>query len=335
MRNLITDIDGLKVGNAQDHALKSGVTVLYCEAPFVASAHIMGGAPGTVDTELLNPDQTVPVIDAIVLAGGSAFGLDAAGGVRDGLAGPMRGYHMGGTRIPIVSGAILFDLNAGGDKDWGARSPYYDLGRQALEAVSMEFDLGSAGAGTGALLANLKGGLGSASCVLANGTIVGALVAVNSVGQVTLGDSCNFWAAPFEIGDEFGGLGWPAKFLPEATRVRTKMDALADRANTAIAVVATDAALTKAQAKRLAIMAHDGVARAVWPAHTPFDGDLVFVASTGSKPLADPGRDMVHLGAAAASTLSRAIARGVYEATTAPGDMQPTWRDRFGSRKRP
>lgn len=330
-RNLITDVPGLKIGNASDMDLKSGATVLLPDEPAVASVAIHGGAPGTREIALLEPEQTVEKIDAVVLAGGSAFGLDAGAGVQGRLAELGYGFEVGPVRVPIVPTAILFDLLNGGDKSWGQAAPYRDLGRSALDAVSLDFALGSVGAGTGATTANLKGGLGSASQVLDNGVTVGAIVAVNALGRATIGEGPHFWASPFEIGNEFGGRGIANPFPLDAVEVRTKLDALKAGANTTIAAVATDAVLTKGEAKRLAVMAHDGLARALWPAHTPLDGDLVFALSTGQRKLESGLEDMVRLGAAAASCLARAIARGIYSASTAPGDPVPTWHDKFGA----
>ncbi len=327
-KNLISDVSGILVGNAADATVKTGVTVVLCEMPAVAAVHVMGGAPGTRETDLLAPEQTVEAIDAVVLAGGSAFGLDAAGAVAVGLARAGRGFAVGDVRVPLVPAAILFDLLNGGDKGWGDAPPYGRLGAEALAAAGIDFALGTAGAGVGATTANLKGGLGSASILVEDGTTVGALVAVNALGQATMGDGPHFWASPFEVDGEFGGRGWPAAPAPEASRLRHKGQARSREATT-IGVVATDATLTKAEAKRLAIMAHDGFARALWPSHTPYDGDLVFALATGRKPRREPV-DLVALGAAAASCMARAIGRGVYEATPAPGDKMPTWRERFG-----
>ena len=322
-KNLITDVAGLYVGHAQDDVIKTGVTVLTAERPFVAGVHIMGGAPGTRETALLSPERLVQEVDALVLAGGSAFGLDAASGVMDGLRAAGRGFAVGDQLVPIVPAAILFDLINGGDKAWG-QNPYAALGRAAFEAASPDFVLGTVGAGTGALTADLKGGLGSAS-VTFDGITVGALVAVNALGRVTMGDGPQFWAAPFEMGGEFGGLGTGA-FDPSAhPLVKGHRDGA-----TTIAIVATDAALTQAQATRMATAAHDGMARAIYPAHTPMDGDLVFAAATGARALHDPLMDTLHLGNAAALCLSRAIARAVYEATPAAHDPLPTWAEKFG-----
>lgn len=327
LRNLLTDVAGLSVGNAGDDRLKSGVTVVVCERPTVASVHVMGGAPGARETDLLAPEQTVQAIDALVLSGGSAFGLDAAGAVMAGLAAVGRGFAVGPARVPLVPAAILFDLANGGDKDWGATAPYGRLGAAAYAAAGVDFALGTAGAGTGATTVNLKGGLGSAAMRLDDGTIVAALVAVNALGQATLGDGPHFWAAPFEVGAEFGGRGWPAD-PSGAAALRHKAQALPIESTT-IGVIATDATLTKAEAKRLAVMTHDGFARSLWPAHTPYDGDLVFALATARRPRPE-ALDMVALGAAGAACMARAIARGVYLATPAPGDRLPTWRQAFG-----
>lgn len=326
-RNSITDIAGLLVGNAQDATLKSGCTVLVGNAPFTCGVHVMGGAPGTRETDLLAPDKLVQQVDALVLSGGSAFGLDAPSGVCDGLRRQGRGFQVGAATIPIVPGAILFDLLNGGDKDWDV-NPYKALGEAALEDATKDFDLGTIGAGTGATTRELKGGLGTASFVLDNGITVAALVAVNAIGSVIQQEQKHFWAAPFEVGDEFGGQGSAETFDPLAEP--EPFNHVVSGANTTIAIIATDADLTQAQATRIAVAAHDGMARAIVPSHTPFDGDLVFVAATGKKPLTDPPMDQLLLGQAAASCLSRAVARGVYAATLADGDTLPTWQDKWG-----
>lgn len=319
-RNLITDVAGLKVGNAQDAKIKSGTTVLTAEAPFTAAVHVMGGAPGTRETDLLSPDKTVEQVDALVLSGGSAFGLDAASGVTDALRAQGRGFDVGGQTVPIVPSAILFDLLNGGDKSW-SRSPYYDLGRVALAEAREDFDIGSFGAGFGATTASLKGGLGSASLVLPSGQTVGALVAVNALGDAIAPGTNRFWAAPWEIDAEFGGKGVAPYTAPSWPKTK-----LSDQ-NTTIAIVATDADLTKAATTRFATAAHDGMARALVPSHTPMDGDLVFGLSTGARPLQDQLADPIALSHAAATCLARAIARAVFAATPAEGDLLPCYRD--------
>ncbi|MBW4708326.1 P1 family peptidase [Roseobacter sp. YSTF-M11] len=319
-RNLITDIDGLKVGNAQDAMLKSGCTVVTADTPFVASVHVMGGAPGTRETDLLAPDKSVSEVDALVLSGGSAYGLDACSGVVDGLRKQGRGFRVGSAIVPIVPGAILFDLLNGGRKDW-TDNPYPALGRAALATASADFALGSVGAGTGALTAMLKGGLGSASLQLEDGTMVGALVAANPLGSVTTPGDRFFYAAPYEIGNEFGGLGPDPATGQGRDLTSRKRELVAASTNTTLAIVATDARLTKAQCHRMSVAAHDGIARACVPAHSPGDGDLVFALSTGAQPVADAGL----VGHAAALCLTRAIGRAVFEATREPGDLMPSW----------
>ena len=326
--NLITDVAGVRVGNADDAALASGATAVVFDTPAVAAIDVRGGGPGTRESSLLDPAMTVERIDAIALAGGSAFGLDAASGVQAWLSEQGRGFPVRSARVPIVPGAILFDLLNGGDKNWGRYPPYRELGYTAAEAAAATFALGSVGAGLGAATATLKGGLGSASATARGQYTVGALVAVNAVGSAVVGDGPWFWAAPFERDAEFGGRGFPASLPPEALRFRAKG---APGENTTLAVIATDALLTKPQTRRLAIMAQDGLARALRPVHTPLDGDAVFAASTGAKPLDDAFVGLAELGAAAADVLARAVARGIYEATALPfPGALPSWRDRFG-----
>lgn len=328
--NCITDVDGVFIGNAHDEKVRTGTTVLMADAPFTASVHIMGGAPGTRETDLLDPAQTVDRIDALVLSGGSAFGLQAAAGVQEVLHERGRGYPVGPVTVPLVPAAIVFDLLNGGDKAWSGEPPYRLLGRQAAEAATGDASgLGSVGAGFGATTADLKGGLGTASALSSTGHMVGALAVVNAIGSAIVGAGPHFWAAPFEIGDEFGGLGC-ASDLTGATDIHTKGGVPREGENTTIAIVATDAALTKAEAKRIAIMAHDGFARALWPAHTPFDGDLVFCMATGKRPLQNGASDILNLGAVAAACTARAVARGVFQAAPRPGDALPAWRQKFG-----
>ena len=327
--NSILDVEGLTVGHAVDHRLASGVSVVIPERPAVASVHVMGGAPGTRDTDLLAPEETVERVDALVLAGGSAFGLGAASGLMAFMSEQGRGFRVGDVRVPIVPAAILFDLTNGGDKDWGRFPPYRNLGWTAAEdADRTPFECGSTGVGFGATTADLMGGLGTASLVLPSGHTVAAMVAVNAVGSATIAGGPHFWAAPFEIDGEFGGLGLPHPWPAEAMVPRLKGAVPTTGAATTLAIVATDAVLTKAQARRLAIQAHDGFARALWPAHTPLDGDLVFTMATGEKPLAEPLADMVALGLAAVNVTARAIARGVHGASAKHWSKLPDWADR-------
>ncbi len=325
--NLLTDIEGVAVGHATDLVLGSGVTAIVFDQPAIASGSVLGGAPGGRDTALLDPAMTVQAVDAFVLSGGSAFGLDAAGGVQSGLREIGRGFEVGPARVPIVPQAILMDLLNGGNKDWGLHSPYRDMGYDAFKAAAKgPFALGTVGAGTGATTATVKGGIGSASARTSSGHTVAALLAVNAMGSATVGDGPHFWAAPFEENGEFGGLGLPPAFTPEHSAMRIKGVKLKA---TTIGVIVTDAALTKAQAHRLSIMAHDGLARAVLPAHLPGDGDTIFSASTGARPLGDMA-EFVELCHLATLVTARAVARGVFEATALPvPNAQPAWRDRF------
>lgn len=330
MRNLITDVAGLKIGHAEDLRLGSGTTVVIFDEPAVASVDIRGGGPGTRETALLDPAQTVGGIDAVVLSGGSAFGLDAASGVQAWLREKGRGFAVRDAKVPIVPAAILFDLLNGGDKNWGRYPPYRELGYAAAAAAGADFALGSYGAGTGATTVNCKGGLGSASARDPEGITVGALAVVNAVGSVLIGDGPWFWAAPFEQNAEFGGCGLPASFPP---RVLTPVFKGGDRESTTLVVVATDAVLTKAQANRLAVMAQSGLSRAIYPVHSPLDGDVVFAAATGRRPLADPTFGLTRLGALAANVVARAIARGVFAAAalSLPGALL-SWQDRFSGK---
>jgi L-aminopeptidase/D-esterase-like protein len=319
-RNLITDVAGLRVGHAEDSGARSGVTVLLADQPVIAAADVRGGAAGTRDVVGLESASLVETVDAITLSGGSAFGLDAPSGVQAWLRAKGRGFEIapGAPRVPIVSGAILFDLTNGGNKEWGEFPPYRALGKLAAENAAEDFALGNAGAGLGATAGLYKGGIGSTSSLRSDGVTVGALVAVNSVGSPIIPGTELFWAFPFEQDGEFGGRT-PKGPLPSVDLDLPSDMKVAVRpgGNTTIAIVATDAELTSAELKRVAIMATDGFARALRPVHTPYDGDLVFAVATarrkisGARPL-----EIMRLGHMAADCLSRAIARGVYEAAS-------------------
>jgi L-aminopeptidase/D-esterase-like protein len=329
-RNLITDVAGVLVGNAHDARVVSGVTVALFEAPAVASAAILGGAPAGRDTECLEPERAVEAVDAIVLSGGSGFGLDAASGVQAWLRERGRGFAVRGVRVPVVPQAIVFDLLNGGDKEWGRYPPYRELAYAAAASAGGAFDLGTAGGGYGATTVDLKGGLGSASAVTTSGFTVGALVVVNAIASAMIGGGPHFWAGAFEEGREFGGLGLPPAVTPAMRRLTWKGF---EPPSTTIALVATDAQLTKRDAKRLAIAAHGGIAKALRLSHAPLDGDLVFAAATGRRPLVNPIAELTELSAVAADCLARAIARGVYEATALPfPGALPAWRDLYASR---
>jgi L-aminopeptidase/D-esterase-like protein len=332
-KNLITDVAGISVGHCDDLRLRSGVTVILPSGSARAAADIRGGGPGTRETETMADASFVTEVHALTLSGGSAFGLDAATGVQSFLREKGVGFAVGPVRVPIVPQAILFDLLNGGDKEWGLHPPYRDMAYEAARRASDSFALGTAGAAFGATVAwkrsgnRIMGGLGSASLMRDDGLAIGALVAVNAAGSVTIGDEPYFWAAPCEIGSEFGGLGSPAR-LDEAAQAPILKGGPAR--NTTLAVVATNAALSKGELKRLAIMAQTGMARAIVPVHTPLDGDIVFALSVGEHKLADPPFGLAELGALAANTLARAIARGVHEAGGIAGASDvPAYRDLF------
>jgi L-aminopeptidase/D-esterase-like protein len=328
--NLITDVPGLMVGQARDEAVRTGVTVILPDDRAVCACDVRGGGPGTRETDALAPDTLVDAVDAVVLSGGSSYGLGAADGVAAWLGANGRGFGLidlpGVPRSPVVPAAILYDLANGGEKAWGLEPPYRRLGIAAAEAAAADFELGTAGAGYGAAAGQLKGGIGSASIVV-DGVTIGAIVAVNSFGSVVGGDGRTFWAAPFEIDGEFGGLT-PAGLAIAPDDWSLSKLASQPRANTTIAAVATDAALTPAQARRIAVMAQDGLARAIRPVHAPFDGDVVFALSTARRTLPAPEPlGLTRLGALAADCLARAVARAVYEASPWPGADVRCWRD--------
>lgn len=328
-RNLITDVPGLRIGQAQDERARTGVTVILPDERAVAACDVRGGGPGTRETDALAAENLVEAIDAIVLSGGSVYGLAAADGVVGWLGAQGRGYGMvnaaGVPKSPVVPAAILYDLANGGDKGWGESPPYRKLGRDAVAIASRDLELGTTGAGYGAMAGRLKGGTGSASVVAEDGIAVGAVVCVNSFGSVVAPGGRAFWAAPYELSGEFGGEGaGDLRAGPDEWGL-AKADPKA-RMNTTIACIATDVSLTPAQAKRVAIMAQDGLARAIRPVHAPFDGDVVFALSTAQRPLGQaPDFTVARIGALAADTLARAVARAVYEARAWPGIT--AWRD--------
>ena len=326
-RNSITDVGGLRVGNAEDHRLKSGVSVVVCDQPAVAAVQVLGGAPGTRGDRPARSaqhgadrrcDRACPAV--------RLSGLTRPPACRRRLREMGRGFAVGPLRIPIVPAAILFDLINGGDKDWGQYPPYRELGYQAVQAASRNFATGTAGAGTGALTATFKGGLGTASTVLDNGITIGALVAVNALGSATIGETGTSGLLPSKKAQNSAASACRSlsRRMP-ATSESSSAPGRQETQNTTIAVIATDAVLTKAEAKRLAISAHDGFSRALWPSHTPLDGDLVFALATGTSGKTLAVQDFIDLGAAAASTMARAIARGVHDATPLNNDLLPAW----------
>lgn len=317
-RNDITDVPGFRIGNAEDADVRTGVTVILSDGPAVCAGDVRGGGPGTRETDLLDPSTLVTRADAVVLAGGSSYGLAAADGVAAWLGARGRGFSLvkspGVPPSPIVPAAILYDLANGGAKDWGIDPPYRRLGLEACEAaVDGPAPLGRAGAGFGAKAGNTLGGLGSASYATGD-LIVGALVAVNSFGSVKMPGSDVFWAWPFEEENEFGGRRPTPNWRPIGDMpADTKLAAAKARANTTIGVVAVSASLTQSDARRVAIMAQDGLARAIRPVHGPTDGDAIFVLAGGEEKPCDP-LALTRIGLLAADCVARAVARGVFEA---------------------
>ena len=315
--NLITDVDGILVGHAEDHDVRTGATAIVPVERCVAAADVRGGAPGTRETGTLHPASLVSAVDAVVLYGGSVFGLDAASGAVAWLREEGRGFPTGAGKVPVVPAAILFDLANGGDKTWGVHSPYFDLGYRAAASAGRRFALGNSGAGLGARAGALKGGTGSASAVTAEGFQVGALVAVNAVGSTVIPGTPTLWAALWE---QQGEMNAPPVRLPEgAMELDVSVDGFPAE-NTTIAVVATNARLDKGEASRLAIMAHDGLARAIRPIHTPFDGDTVFTLATGTHSATAGPAVLSALGTMAADCMTRATGRAMIAARSL-GDM--------------
>lgn len=320
-RNLITDVEGILVGNAQSDSVRTGVTVISAVEPSVAAVCVVGGGPGTRETDLLKNGMMVDHIDAVVLSGGSAYGLASADGVVAALGADGRGYGLTKDpkvpNTPIVPAAILYDLANGGDKNWGRNPPYFVLGQESLDNISADFALGQTGAAFGARAGDKAGGLGSASAISINGITVGAVTAVNSFGSVYMPNTETFWAWPYEVNNEFGGKRPPNNYTLDADDWGAVKRNPKPRENTTIACVATDAILTKTQANRVAQMAIAGFARAIRPVFAPFDGDTVFVLSTGKIELPSPEPFSIsQIGELAASTLCRSIARGVWEANS-------------------
>src|SRR5690349_11038448 len=329
----ITDVGGIRVG--QHHRLDpdaqlgsgwaSGTTVVLTPPGTVGAVDCRGGAPGTRETDLLDPSNTVRHVDAVVLSGGSAYGLAAADGVMTWLEEHDRGVAMAGGVVPIVPAAVIFDLPVGG---WSCR-PTAEFGYAAADAASTEFGLGTVGAGVGARTGVLKGGVGTASVMLDSGVTVGALVVVNAAGDVVDPDTGLPWMTTLTA--EFGLTPPPVNQLAAYLELRTELSPL----NTTVAVVATDAALSPAACRRIAIAAHDGLAWTIRPCHTPLDGDTVFALATGAvtvepnpkTPSAmSPETALVtQIGAAAAEVMGRAVLVGVLAADAVAGI--PTYRD--------
>lgn len=318
-QNALTDVEGILVGHHTDLEAASGVTAILCPEGATAAVDVRGAAPGTRETDLLAPENLVETVQAVLLCGGSVYGLAAADGAVRWLAARGLGFPLGGDRVaPIVPAAVLFDLGRGRDflppvgPLWGESA--------CAQATAGSVAEGTVGAGTGAVAGGIKGGIGTASLVLDSGITVAALVAVNAGGSVIDPATGRPWEIASEIGGEFGEQGRrsivsPAPPAPQPAR------------NTTIGVVATDAVLSKSQALKVAQMAHDGLARAVRPAHTLFDGDTLFCLATGRRPLpleagvfpVPAAGALSAIGHAAALCTARAIVRAVLAARSLAG----------------
>ncbi|WP_405555016.1 P1 family peptidase [Streptomyces sp. NBC_01171] len=337
----LTDVDGVRVGHAGrwGGGWLSGVSVVLApEGGAVAAVDVRGGGPGTKETDALDPRNVVRRVDAVVLAGGSAYGLDAASGVMAWLEERGRGVRVGpeaGHVVPVVPAACLFDLGRGGD--FRAR-PDAAMGRAAVEAAAAgapggPVAEGSVGAGTGAVAGCLKGGVGTASTVLESGITVAALVVVNSAGAVLDAETGVLYGELFE-----GPVVYPEPEVREAARRRLAEVAARNAPpplNTTLAVVATDADLDKAQAQKVAGTAHDGIARAVRPVHLLHDGDTVFTLATGARPLDPAPTALNEILAAGADLVTRAVTRAVRAArpVSEPGGAWPSYEELYGERQ--
>jgi L-aminopeptidase/D-esterase-like protein len=324
----MTDVAGLRVGHACDPHLLTGVTVVWPEAPVCAAVDVRGAGPATRETELLDPANTVDRVHALCLSGGSTFGLAAGDGAAAWLHARGAGLEVAGHRVPLVPAAALFDLRTGAGSAWDGAPPYRDLAAQALARASdMPSGQGNVGAGVGATAGSLKGGLGTASTTARSGAQVAALVACNSFGEPVIPGTPTLWAWPLERDGELGG---QVAGRPAADLAAHDVYAIQPGRNTTLAVVATDAVLTKAQLNRVAVMAQGGIARAVRPAHGPLDGDCVFALATGARPLGeDPLAEVTEIATLAADCVSRALARGVYHAEGIDG--WPDYKSRHGA----
>ncbi len=334
MKNLITDIEGILVGCAEDHKFSTGVTVLSGPRPFTAVVDVRGGGAGTRETEILKLESSIGRIDAIVLSGGSAFGLDASSEVQKLLLEEGKGYKVKNHSIPLVSSAVIFDLIQTNNFWENNVSIWRVLANKAYKNLSEDFLLGSKGAGYGANTGTVKGGQGSASSEikLSNGKKikVGSLVVNNAVGNPLLNDGPNFLSGHLEINNEFGGLP-PTKEKYDGKIRAKRISNDFEQLNTVIGIVATNAPLNRIQLKRLSIMCHGSISRSIHPSHTPMDGDTIFAISTSDKSCYVSEEinklDLTVINTVASDTFSRACNRAIFEAENIGG--KPSWKDLF------
>lgn len=293
-----TCVPGIRIGHAHEAAVLTGVTLIVPDAPVVMAVDVRGGGPGTRETDALDPSALVERVHGLALAGGSVFGLAAADELALRLSAAGIGLDIGAglPRVPVVPAAILFDLGNGGDKNWEGDPPYRRLARAAFAALGQNDASGPIGAGHGARAGSRRGGIGSTGAMLSSGHHIGALIAVNSFGEAHQG-------APPD-----GAVPMP-KLRARAAAMPTS--SINGAGNTCIGAIATDAPLTRAQARRVAMMAHDGLARAIRPIHTPFDGDSLFVMSTATEGTSD-NVAIAEIGTIAADLVARAVRRAVF-----------------------
>ena len=335
--NLITDVKNIFVGTAEDESLSTGVTLIIGDKPFLAAVDVRGGGPGTKEIDLLHLENSIGRIDAIVLSGGSAFGLDASSEIQKLLKEDKKGYLVGDNVIPLVPSAVIFDLISSNNYWKNGDSIWRLLAKKAYTSIKKSFPLGSVGAGYGATTSTLKGGQGSASWRQKFSDnkyyTVGAIVINNSVGNPLINDGPHFLSGHLEINNEFGGIGSSSKSFDGQVRAKRISNSYSNEFNTVIGVVATDAPLSRSDLKRLAIMSHDGIARSIHPSHTPMDGDTIFaitnkIDSTQIKSQFQKS-DLSILGSLAADCVSRSCNRAVYEAKSITNINLRSWKDKF------
>lgn len=336
MKNLITDVDGILIGSAEDKNLFTGVTILSGQNPFTAAVDVRGGGPGTRETEILKLESAIGKVDAIVLSGGSAFGLDASSEVQKLLLNENKGYKVGQNLVPLVSSAVIFDLKPNKSYWKNDVSIWQILARKAYKNLSVNFPLGSFGAGYGATTATLKGGQGSTSSYVLDTKnrkyVVGALVINNAVGNPLLNKGPNFLSGYLEIHNEFGGLGGSSEIFDGTVRAK-RITSAENCLNTIIGVIATNAPLDRNQLKRLAIMCQGSISRSIHPSHTPMDGDTIFALSTtfdDNNANYDINKsDLTLINTVASDCFARSCNRAIYEAHSI--NSKPSWKDLFES----
>ncbi len=314
--NCLTDVPGVSIGNAENTHIRTGVTVIGFDKAMRCAVDVRGGGPATRETNAVGADATLGIAHAISLSGGSVFGLAAADEITAVLSSQEIGVTLvrGVPTVPIIPAASLYDLSNGGDKDWGEMPPYRALAREALSSLSRDMSIGSFGAGYGALAGSFLGGLGSSSLDMGDNSVVASLIAVNSIGSAVMPGGDCFWSWPFEFKEEFGGLKPTSRIAAHEPLPEEIKGGISPGQATCIGVVASSIPLDRASLMRVAIMAHDGLARAIRPSHAPFDGDTIFAVCPDEAPKATPN-DVMRIGSAAADCIARAVARGVWAAT--------------------